>query len=126
MVYLDIAGQQAVRAALLKNAAALAPDGELDGITQDMAIRAHRYATAITHVDTGALRGSHTIEKLGPSRRRISIDARAVNPRGGRPGVYGPIEHARGGEHAFYTRTESEMGREIAQVGAYKLLEVLR
>jgi hypothetical protein len=50
--------------------------------------------------------------EVSPSylRGSIYIDPSATNPQGRRPFDYGPYEHARGGEHAFYDRTLSERG----------------
>lgn len=76
---------------------------------------AHRYAVSITHVLTGSLRASHRMAVSG-LQGRISLDPRARNPRSRqRTAVYGPVEEARGGEHAFYRRTVAEAGRKIGQ-----------
>ena len=105
--------QEAQRANLevIKN---LQPGGAFGRAIQYGTIEAHRYAVSITHVQTGALRASHRMEVSG-LEGRIFIDPTSENPRGGRPEIYGPIEEARGGEHAFYARTEAEAGYRIAQ-----------
>lgn len=77
---------------------------------------AFRFVLGVTHVDTGGLRASHRMYlEAGFHRGIIDLDPSAVNPRGGRPAKYGPAEHARGGNHAFYWRTENEGGPRIVQ-----------
>lgn len=78
----------------------------------------HRYAVAITHVwvyKGGGLRASHRMKlERGGLCGRIYIDPSAVNPRGQKPSIYGPIEEARGGSHAFYYRAVSENDADLA------------
>lgn len=94
--------------------AAMKPSGALGRMVQYATVLAHRYTVAITHVDTGALRASHRMNVLG-GRGEIYLDPTATNPRTGTPTAeYGPTEHARGGDHAFYERTEREAGLSIA------------
>ena len=38
------------------------------------------------------------------------IDPSVTNIKGRKPSLYGPYEHARGGDHAFYGRTVNEQG----------------
>lgn len=114
-VRLDIKGIQEVQAANNRMIAAMKPRGALGKAVQRGTIRAHRYAVAITHVDTGALRASHRMrsERRG-LRGRIFIDPGSRNPRSNvRPYQYGVYEHDRGGEHAFYERTVVEEGPRI-------------
>lgn len=75
---------------------------------------AHRYAVSITHVDTGALKGSHRMQLLSRFRGLIYLDPAAVGPHGP-PAHYGPYEHNRGGSHAFYDRVIAEVGNRIAE-----------
>ena len=77
----------------------------------------HRYAVQITHVDTGALKASHRLElKQGAQvEGRIYIDPNSINPKGKRPAEYGPVEHARGGSHAFYERTRREVADQLVR-----------
>jgi hypothetical protein len=73
---------------------------------------------SITHVWIvlgGGLRAAHRMQREGLALWRIYLDPLAVNPRGQRPAVYGPVEHARGGEHAFYERVELERGQDIGE-----------
>jgi len=112
-VSLTITGIQEAQRANLEAVAALRPSGAFGRAVIYAATAAHRYAVAITHVDTGALRASHRIEVQG-LRGRIYIDPGSANPRSGqKPVVYGPYEHARGGSHAFYQRVVDEKGGEI-------------
>ena len=67
------------------------------------ALESHRHAEAVTHKVSGALALAHIIE-VEDTRAVISISPTVVNPQGARPSKYGPIEHRRGGEHAFYDR----------------------
>lgn len=89
----------------------------------------HRYAVIVTHVDTGALRASHRMafgESYGGAEASISIDEGARNPRTGkRTSEYGPVEHARGGAHAFYERTYEERGDRAVDVGMSALIRSL-
>lgn len=119
-----IAGIQKAQRANSRALAALKPSGAMGRAVQEMTAMAQRFAIAITHVDTGALRASHRmrIESRG-SRGRVFIDRAARNPRSGRRTAdYGPVEHRRGGTHAFYERTRREHGATIGKRG----LAVLR
>lgn len=110
-----ITGIQEAQAQNLRRIAALQPSGAFGKAIRDATAEAHRYAVALTHVDTGALRASHRVEVTGV-RGRVSIDQGASNPRSGRrTAEYGGYEHARGGSHAFYERVVSEHGTEILQ-----------
>lgn len=114
-VRLSITGIQEAQAANNRAIAAVRPEGGLGRAVQYGTTAAHRYALAATHVDTGALKSSHRMELSG-AHGRVFIDPSAMNPRSGqRTAVYGPFEHARGGEHAFYQRVIDEYGPEIEQ-----------
>lgn len=76
---------------------------------QGTTLRLHRYAVRVTHKDTTALSRSHILRVRG-LHGEIYINPAARNPKGKRPAVYGPYEHARGGAHAFYDRTVREHG----------------
>lgn len=144
-INLTIAGLQELQAANLRRIAMLKPVSALGRMTRDVTIDLHRYAVGITHVGRykkskrggyyysrsggiggGALRASHRIEVNGLSGR-VFIDPGAVNPlTKGRPSIYGVFENARGGEHAFYSRTVAERGAQImAERGRGLLLEVV-
>lgn len=123
-VDMTIEGIQELQAANERMIAALKPAGVLGEAVRYGTTEGHRYAVAITHVDTGALRGSHRmlIEGSG-DRGRVFIDPGTRNPRTGqRPADYGVEEHERGGSHAFYARTESEAGDRIGR----QMLEIVR
>jgi hypothetical protein len=113
MIGVDIANIQDEQDRNLRRIAALQPGGELGEAVQLAGIRVHRYVVAITHVDTGALRAAHRLdyqEDGGEALVRIYIDPSAVNPHDQLPSEYGPYEHDRGGEHAFYQRGIDEEG----------------
>jgi hypothetical protein len=101
-----------------RKAIALANSGELyRGAFRDtisyVLQRGRSYAQRITHTESGHLARSHRWEY--DSHRltgRIYIDPRVVFARGSTlqwPRFYGRYEEARGGDHAFYTRTAKEM-----------------
>lgn len=111
----DIRGLQQAQAAMNRRIAELKPTGALGQAVQRAGLMIHRYVLGITHVDTGALRASHRVEING-TKGRIFIDPSARNPRtGAKPAIYGMIEHARGGKHAFYTRTKHEYGDTVVR-----------
>lgn len=96
----------------------LQPLGALDSAANFGADEALRYAQSVTHVwwdQGGALRGAHRVRRQGHGSYTLFIEPSVVNPRGQSPAEYGPAEHARGGEHAFYERTEAERGSRIAE-----------
>jgi hypothetical protein len=123
MIRATIQGLQQVQQANMKLMAAIKPEGALGRAVQYMYMAAHRYVVSITHVDTGALRASHRVEQLGPARYKIYIDPDGLNPiSGARTAVYGAVEHARGGSHAFYARTVYEAGPAIRARGIAYLM----
>jgi len=111
-VKLSITGLQRALENNQRRIEAMQPRGALGKAVQWGLLTALRYVLQIIHVDTGALRASQRM-RLSGLRGTIYIDPAAVNPRGHRPADYGPIEHARGGSHAFYARTDAERGEEI-------------
>ena len=105
----EIRGLQEEQVKNQKRIARLQPRGEVAQKIKDITIMGQRYAIQVTHVITGSLRASHRMETSG-TRGRIYLDPRAVNPRTGqRPAVYGFYENKRGGDHAFYDRTQAEL-----------------
>ena len=126
-VKLGIQGLQEAQAANNKAIAALQPKGALGRAIKYATIAAQRWVVAHTHVwhyKGGGLRASHRMAIYEEARAvwgELTIDPTAKNPRGQRPAIYGPIEHARGGSHAFYARAEDEAGMRIAQ-GAAEIL----
>ena len=122
---LSIEGIQEVQQRNLRRIAALQPEGEAGEAVRDAVVALHRHAVSITHVGRynvggnfvggGALRASHRMEVDG-LEGQIYIDPGARNPRSKTPpSEYGVYEHARGGEHAFYDRTESEYGPTVSE-----------
>lgn len=115
----SIKGIQEAQRANIRHIAAMKPGGGFGRAIQYATIQAHRYATSITHVDTGSLKASHRMDVSG-LRGRVYIDPSSPGIRGRtattrrsystkqRPSVYGPFEHGRGGKHAFYQRTREE------------------
>ena len=123
-----ITGIQQAQRANLKHIAAMKPVGAFGRAIQYTTIAAHRYTVSITHVwwdRGGGLRASHRM-RINGLRGEIYIDPSSVNPRGQRPSIYGPAEHARGGTHAFYARTEYEYGLRAARAGAYGIIAELK
>ena len=116
-VRLTITGLQEAQAANNKLIAALKPGDAFGRAIRYATTAAHRYAVALTHVDTGALRASHRMAiEENFLRGKVYIDPSGRNPRSSvRTAEYGPAEHARGGEHAFYERVLSEYGDTIAE-----------
>lgn len=119
MIEATIKGVQEAQKKNLKAIAALSPKG-VGKALQIGSANAHRYAVSITHIDTGTLRAAHRIElNLKSARARLFIDPGATNPDSGEKAAeYGVYEHRRGGEHAFYERTEREIGDKVADLMA--------
>jgi hypothetical protein len=112
-VKLSITGIQEAQARNNRAMAALRTSGAFGAAIQYATAAAHRYAVALTHVDTGSLKASHRMEMSG-LRGRVYIDPSATNPRSRQQTAeYGPYEHVRGGSHAFYQRTVDEYGPRI-------------
>ncbi len=112
---MTITGIQAAMAANQKVIAALKPAGAFGRAVRGAVIAAHRYETAITHVDTGALRASHRMQVNG-LRGMVFTDPTTVNPRSGRRTIdYAFWEHQRGFPHNYAERTVIERGADIAQ-----------
>lgn len=114
-VPLTIKGLQEAQQANQRRLAELKPSGALGRAVQYATATLQRHAIGITHVDTGSLRASHRMRlEAGGLRGVIYIDPSAVNPRSGqKTSIYGPVEHARGGSHAFYARTVAEAGPQV-------------
>ncbi len=124
MIYLDVAKTiNSIHRAQAKNLrciAELKPSGRFGRVIRDIAIRLHRRAVAVTPEESGALAAAHRIdyqEDQGRALARIFIASDAVNPKGFRPAYYGPIQHTRGGAHAFYDRALQDEGGDAAIVG---------
>ena len=121
-----IQGIQEAQKANEHNIAMLQPGGAFGRAVQYTVIQAHRYAVAITHVDTGALRASHRMEVIG-LHGRIFLDPTARNPRTGTlTSQYGPTEEERGGSHAFYERTAYEGGPSIVRAAITGFMSELK
>lgn len=119
-------GLQEARTRNERRILALRPDGLVEREIHRVTLGALRYATSITHVDTGALRLSHRA-LYTRGRGMVHISPSTRNPRTGRrPWVYGPYEHERGGSHAFYTRTKEEYGEKEMRRSATRIKAVLR
>jgi hypothetical protein len=118
---IDIKGLQEAQRHNAQMIRALRTGGPLGEGVRAAGAYLHSRATIVTHVDTGALRASHRMiyrQFFGSPSLEISIDKGAMNPRSrARTAVYGPVEHARGGSHAFYERTYREHGDRAATIG---------
>jgi len=119
-VMVTIKGIQEAQQRNQRQIAALRPSGPFGAAVREATVQLQRFAIGITHVDTGALKGSHTMEVRG-LYGRIFIDPSAVNPKGQRPARYGPFEHERGGSHAFYDRTVAEHGQQVVDRAAQRV-----
>lgn len=109
-VDLTITGIQELQAANLRRFAALRPTGAVGRALKWGTACLYNHLVAITHVDTGSLKGSRRLE-IVESRSRLFTDPSTVNPRSKvRPVVYDEYEEARGGEHAAWQRTYREKG----------------
>ena len=100
----SIKGLQEAQQSNQRRIAALRPSSALGRGVQFMGLEGLRVAISVTHVDSGALKAAHRLElDLDVPRAQIEIDPGATAPDGGRPAEYGPVEEARGGDHAFYS-----------------------
>ena len=106
---MNVQGLQDAQEALRRLERYVSAQDGFQRVIGDAAIRAHRYAVSITHVDTGALKSAHRVQ-FARNRAEIYIDPGARNEYGEQPAQYGQIEHDRGGSHAFYRRTVDEAG----------------
>jgi len=121
----SIRGIQEAQRRNLRTIQEMQPTGAFGEAVKTGLTLAHAYTVMITHVGRyrrhgrdiggGSLRASHRIAYAGKLEGRIYIDPSSINPvTRQKPSVYGIAEHARGGSHAFYERTERERGRAIA------------
>lgn len=79
--------------------------GGLQAIIARATLRAHRYASTIVHVLTGRLKNSLFPRVFSKGNQAYGVIGTNV--------VYAPVEHARGGSHAFFQRTVDEDGQGI-------------
>jgi hypothetical protein len=122
---LSIQGVQEVMARNNRRIATMETGGAAEDAVRDAIIALHRHVVQIIHVDTGTLRASQRMEVDG-LEGMVFIDPSARNPRGKtRPVEYGVYEHARGGEHAFYDRTQSEIGEQVKAQVTTKIKEAV-
>lgn len=77
----------------------------LPGVVRIITGDVREFAAGVSHVQTGALKSAHIMKFYAPATGEVSIDPSVINPLGERPFDYGPVEHARGGSHAFYEQT---------------------
>ena len=115
---LTIRGIQELQRANAKIINALKPEGARGRAVKYGLTEGQRYAQAITHVDTGALKASHRMKyEAGGGRAEgtIYIDPTTRNPvTNAYPSIYGVYEHGRFGTHAFYSRVIDERGKVIS------------
>jgi hypothetical protein len=129
-------GLERLQAANLKLLKAISPRGGLGKGVKAATLHLHKYAIAITHVQTGTLKRSHIMDFasggvqtyrfgipiVSKAVGRIYISPAARNPvTGQRPAEYGLVEHSKRGSHAFYKRTVDEQGK---AAGALALVEI--
>lgn len=107
--YFQIRGMREVRQMIVQAEKGVSPRNLREAVGQ-AGLEAQTYARSTSHVDTGLLRASHALllaGRGGSPRAEVYISAAS------RAAVYGPIEHDRGGSHAFYDRVVSERGEAI-------------
>jgi len=123
MANLTISGLQKAQQDNTARIARLKTGGVVGRVVQYATVEAHRYAVSITHVITGSLRSSQLMQVNG-TRGMIYINPAAINPRTKeKPAVYGAIEEARGGSHAFYARTLAEAGDRITRAAGIAFVQ---
>jgi len=103
----EIKGLKETQARLERALEQLSAGGGIEALVARATLRAHRYATMITHVDTGRLKNSH----FPAVQSRLNEVYGVV----GNNTEYAAIEAARGGDHDFYGRTEKEEGPKIVK-----------
>lgn len=119
MAGLVIQGVSEVKAALAEAAKVASQGGDLQQAVGIASRRARAYAVEYSHVWTGALKASHTIVQSG-THAEIYPSPAVINPRTKRsPAEYGPFEHGRGSDHAFYARTMAKSDDIVAPALAY-------
>lgn len=116
---ITIKGLQEAQAANNQMIGAMKPSGAFGRAVKHLAAGGHSYAQKITHVDTGGLKAAHRM-KVSGLRGEVFLGS-GTGPSGS-PREYGPFEHARGGSHAFYQRTQDEAGERLGN----EALKVLR
>jgi hypothetical protein len=112
---LTIKGLQEAQEWNLRSIRNMKSSGTFGDMLREIMTQLHRYQVSITHVDSGALRAAERIEINGMTGR-LFVDESASSPKGGKPSVYGQIEDARGGDHAF--------GRNTAEQGAPSIIMI--
>lgn len=122
-------GLQELQAAMDQVQAALQPDNVLGRGIQTATRKLYDHARRVTHRETGTLAAAHRwafLEQGGGPRGVVFLEPGVRNVRSGAPvGRYGPIEHARGGDHAFYGRTIAEAGDQAIDAGLDVILSKL-
>ena len=122
---MNVQGLRDAQEALRRLERYVSAQGGMQRVLGDAALRAHRYAVSITHIDTGALKSAHRV-RFARNRAEIYIDPGTRNERGEMPSQYGIEEHDRGGSHAFYERTISEAGPGIMRQAAADMARYMR
>jgi hypothetical protein len=99
---ITIEGLQQAQAANARLITAIKPTNGLGRAVLFLTTAVNRDLLAFTHVVTGALRAAHRMQIVSPLHSKLYIDPAARNPvSGSYPAIYGVIENARGGSHAF-------------------------
>lgn len=116
---LKVFGLRRTQDAMLRNAQRVKANSGLKRAWIYVGPEMLEYVRNITHKWTGTLAASHRLktEVSGNTLRGLLyIDPGAINPITGIPAAkYGPIEEARGGSHAFYTRTFKKFDRRVGR-----------
>ena len=99
--------------------------GRLVSHTRKIVNRLKNYMQSIVHIDTGTLHDAIRTRIDNRGLGEVFIDPSATNPTGQRAAMYGPIENARGGAHAFFDRTANEGSEDALAAGIASLREAL-
>lgn len=115
-----IQGMEDAQRIMLRAVQAVDPKGGAGRAVKKALFIAQAYAASITHQDTSTLSRSHIIQYDGGAVGYVQPSPYNINPRSHKPASYYAIyEEARGGAHAFYQRTITEIGPRIVDtVGA--------
>lgn len=125
---ISIRGLQRAQAMNKRAIEALKPSGALGRALQFVSLETHRYIVKITHRITGALASSRRMSiDYGAMRGIVFTSPSARNPRSGAlTSEYDVYEEARGGSHAAWQRTRSEIGEKVVRHGISMVVEGIR
>lgn len=125
---ITVRGLQRAQAMNKRAIEAVKPSGALGRALQYMVLETHRYIIKITHRITGALASSRRMSiDYGAMRGIVFTSPSARNPRSGAlTSEYDVYEEARGGSHAAWQRTKTEVGDKVLHHGISMVIEGIR